>query len=239
MSDDRKPGVNLGRAAVGIIIVFVGVGFLLESVFDVDFELGELWPLILIIYGALNLPSRDVRGLMSFPGVVLLVGGLILFLNLVGMDFSLVDLFSLWPILLILVGLRILWKAWARSRGPAAMDEEAFPNIMAVFSGSEKRYSSPRFRGADVTSIFGSVEMDLRDAEPVPEGAVIDLFVLFGGVELRVPREWRVVDQATPLFGSVEHKQGPAEPAAVEGGDVPRPVLTLRGLVLFGSAELK
>ena len=54
---------------------------------------------------------------------------------------------------------------------------------------------------------MGGCEIDLRQAsiEPGTE-AVIDVFALWGGIEIKVPDDWTVVTRVTPLMGGVEDK---------------------------------
>ena len=49
---------------------------------------------------------------------------------------------------------------------------------------------------ADLSRGKRSTLLDLRDAEIQPgQDAVIDCFVVFGGVELKVPEHWEVVNE--------------------------------------------
>ena len=50
---------------------------------------------------------------------------------------------------------------------------------------------------------MGGCEIDLRHAS-IDGEAVIDIFALWGGVELRVPPDWTVVSRVTPILGGVD-----------------------------------
>jgi len=102
-----------------------------------------------------------------------------------------------------------------------------------VFFGSaEVQGAGTALSGGSLTCVFGSAQVDLRAAELVGEGT-LELFVLFGSLELRVPASWRVVMDVQPIFGSAE--EGGVPPSL---GDAP-PTLRVRGTVIFGSAELE
>jgi predicted membrane protein len=78
---------------------------------------------------------------------------------------------------------------------------------------------------------MGGVMLDLRKARMTGE-AVLDVFAMWGGVELQVPESWAVDVRVTPLLGGVEDRTRPAtDPSA--------PRLVLRGTVLMGGVEIK
>jgi hypothetical protein len=76
------------------------------------------------------------------------------------------------------------------------------------------------------------VELDLSAAKPIAGGAVLDLFVWWGGVEIKVPDRWRVVNEATVLMGGIEDQtKNPPDDAT--------DMLILRGLVIMGGVDIK
>ena len=58
-----------------------------------------------------------------------------------------------------------------------------------------------------VTAIMGGFGVDLREAELAPEGARIEVFVMMGGLEFKVPESWDVVLNVTPIMGGTEAYQ--------------------------------
>ena len=89
------------------------------------------------------------------------------------------------------------------------------------------------------------VDLDLRQAQTSPEGAVIDAFAMWGGIEIKVPEGWRVVSEVVPLLGGYEdNTRPPADPEAVKGRLVVRGVVIMVtlgtgiGSALFQDGEL-
>jgi predicted membrane protein len=77
---------------------------------------------------------------------------------------------------------------------------------------------------------MGGIQIDFRQAAINGEG-VIDLFVLMGGVEIKVPPDWVVSNQAIAVMGgAVDKSTGAADS---------RHRLVLRGFVLMGGVEVK
>ena len=78
---------------------------------------------------------------------------------------------------------------------------------------------------------MGGINLDLRDATMEGSEATIDVSTLMGGVNIRVPRKWRVVNRIVPVMGGVKDStESPAEGS---------PRLVLQGVVLMGGLEIR
>jgi predicted membrane protein len=78
---------------------------------------------------------------------------------------------------------------------------------------------------------MGGCDIDLRQAA-INGDAFIDVFAVWGGIEIRVPEDWSVAFHVTPLLGGVEDKTRPSLGSSQQR-------LTVRGLVVMGSVEVK
>ena len=88
------------------------------------------------------------------------------------------------------------------------------------------------FRGAEATAFMGGCELDLRDAlMSSGELAVIEVFVIMGGVNIFVPPNWTVSQEVVALLGGVHDKTRsvPSNPAQH---------LLVRGTVVMGGVEI-
>jgi hypothetical protein len=79
---------------------------------------------------------------------------------------------------------------------------------------------------------MGGVELDFRDSSMQGEQATIDLFVMMGGVDLRIPQNWVVVNDLDLLMGGVDDKTRPASAAKANR-------LLLRGTVVMGGVNIR
>ena len=102
---------------------------------------------------------------------------------------------------------------------------------MAVLGGVNRGNNSRAFRGGDLTAVMGGCEIDLRQAAIEGE-AVIDVFAMWGGIEIRVPENWSVVGRVTPILGGYEDKTRPPRDAGTQR-------LIVRGMVIMGGVEIK
>lgn len=218
---------SLSRILTGILILIVGVGALLDALNIIPFwgYVGTWWPLALVAAGLLVLLNDRSQYITAIA--LLLIGTVLQLNNLNVID---VDLWSvIWPVLIIAVGLSILVK---RTGHPKNVKEHDNDEVSAIFAGNETINKSQNYLGGKATAIFGGVSIDLRDAKITKE-ATLDVFAVCGGIELKVPREWKVKHKVVPILGGVESK--------AHGDKITdkSPVLYITGTVALGGVEVK
>ncbi len=217
--------MNRARAFVGSVIVAAGLLWLADAadLIDAGEFISNWWPLLLIAAGVLSYLSNRRQWL--FP-LILVLAGVAFLLQSTGI----IDIGDLiFPALLILAGVLVIFGRGMSGGSEVSADEIRSFNI---FSGSELASSSSNFRGGNVGAVFGGAEIDLRNATLAPDAA-LDVFVMFGGLELKVPEGWRVTTQGMPIFGGVENKTAKdALPASA-------PSLSINMTVLFGGLEIR
>ncbi|MFW5647793.1 MAG: LiaI-LiaF-like domain-containing protein [Candidatus Alkaliphilus sp. MAG34] len=218
-----------GRTFVGLLLVVLGIGFLLDRLEIIQFiTLIEIyWPVILILIGVSQLFSR---GYSLITGVALILIGVFFTLGNLNLIPGGTEKFF-WPILLIVIGLFIAFGKTVYDKAPENSDD--ILNHFVIFSGLKDKSISKNFKGGDIAAIFGGIELDLRDAHLAEEGALLNLTVAFGGIEVRVPNQWKVIVRGTPIFGGWDNKTSAPTDAP---GD--RPVLNIKCLAMFGGIEI-
>jgi hypothetical protein len=217
--------MNWARAYVGFVIVALGTVLLLGNaeVLDAGQIISSWWPAPIVLGGLLSLVSNPR---MWVPPTIIIAIGTALLLRTTGV----VDTFGIvMPIALIVIGLLVVF---GRGFGGKREHSDDTVDVFNLFSGSELASHSKRFEGGRVSAVFGGSEIDLRDAVLAP-GATIDVFVAFGGVELRVLEGWRVDISGMPLFGAFENATAKDRLLA------DAPILRINGTVLFGALEVK
>lgn len=83
-------------------------------------------------------------------------------------------------------------------------DQNGYCAYTAVFSGREIDFNNELFQGVMLSAVFGSIELNLRNAM-ITRDVTIDVKTVFGGVELYVPRDAKVIVNCSPVLGSVEN----------------------------------
>ena len=231
-SADRGPVSDLGRLLLGLSIVSFGVILLLGSagVIDAGSVIDRWWPIVIVAAGLFTLaehPPAILRGVL-----LTLAGGVLLLFTTDTVDENAWD--YVWPAAIVAVGVVILLR-W-RGHGPpgAAEAGDDVVRATAVFGGPHLVSSSQRFRGGWLTAFFGGVTLDLRQARIDPGGATINATAAFGGVEILVPRGWRVALRATPILGGAEDKTDRSVTL-----DDDAPTLRVDAVTVLGGVEIK
>jgi len=212
----------------GSLIALLGVVLLVDNLGFIDADdVLRFWPIVLVVFGAVQIAQRRDTGGKTV-GMIIGIIGLWLLLN--NLDIISLSLFSLWPLLLIGLGILLLVRS-SRSDLPAAIDDGDVLNVFALLGGARRAIGSSNFQGGKLTAIMGGCEIDLRQADIKGESAVLDVFAFAGGLEIAVPAGWTVENGVTPILGGVEDNT--ARPAS--GGKK----LIVTGSVIMGGVELK
>ncbi|MFT3860660.1 DUF1707 SHOCT-like domain-containing protein [Micropruina sp.] len=118
--------------------------------------------------------------------------------------------------------------AWSSAPG----DPDAGPElIVAIFGGASRTGRWHPRRNLSVLTLFGGTELDLTQAVFTDNVCEINVFCLFGGVEVKVPDGTQVRNEAIAIFGGADTKTVPP----VAGG----PTVIVKGLVGFGGIEVR
>lgn len=217
------------RLVIGLLIAGFGVVLFLEQFgHDLDPVL-RWWPLALIAIGLIKVSQRQGRGfgiILTAVGVLFLVDSL----DLLEID----DWDLLWPLAVIGVGGFLIWGGLrgGRRRNVTASDDAASFNAAAVMGGVRRQITSRAFVGGEATAVMGACEIDLTRAEMAGEAAEIEVFTMWGGIELAVPDHWQVEIRGMPVMGAFEDSTRPRTDDASK-------VLAIRGMALMGAVEIK
>jgi predicted membrane protein len=226
------------QVILGLLVVGMGVLFLLDNLDILDFRHAiGFWPLVFIIAGTIALFGNGPRS-GNYVGAVLIGLGVLMVLGRLGILYIRFD--TLWPLVMIALGGLVLYRSVGPGRvsrvslekgvdaGRANVDDVV--DIVAVLGGFERRIGSRDFRGGEITAIMGGCMLDLREASIVKE-AVINVFTIWGGINIKVPPDWTVVLNGTPVMG------GFAEKTATPPDNSKR--LVIRGYAVMGGVEVR
>lgn len=216
---------SLTRSITGLLIVAVGLSFLLTNLNVLPFSvaIGNWWPMFVIVGGVLILLNDRKNYLWALLVIAL---GIIFQLNQLNIiDVNPWQLF--WPAVIIIVGVSIMTSHKVPRKNIAASERE---DVTAVLSGSETKVQSKDFKASRVTAVCGGVTLDLREAT-IKKEATIDLFSLWGGIEIYVPKNVIVKNNTSVILGGVENN-------TVADTDRDAPVLHVVGDVVMAGVEI-
>lgn len=192
--------LGLSLIVLGIIMLGNYIG-----IFSVDIFFDGWWTVFIIVPSILGIFDRRGRT----ASLIFLLIGILLLLNqqnILPRDLSWKILFAS---IIIIVGVRIVISGFYKNKvnidfnfqGSEADDQ----TYTAIFSGYKRKYSNEEFKGANLTAIFGGIDLDIRDAV-IKHDVVINSVSIFGGCNIIVPNNVNIKTAGTNIFGGVDNK---------------------------------
>jgi hypothetical protein len=224
------PHLVLGLSALlaGVLLLAGNLGFAPAG------RLLRFWPAVLVVIGLVKLARAGGVG-GAVAGAAWFGIGAWLFAHNVGVLRITVweAARTYWPLLLVVLGLSIVRQTLRRTTETnRSVDSRSDLHIVAILGGNAGASGSHAFRGGELTAILGGVDLDLRDARMQNGRAVLDVFTMWGGLELKVPEGWVIENQMVVALGGYEDRTRP-----VGAPDAPR--LVLRGTTVMGGVEVR
>ena len=98
---------------------------------------------------------------------------------------------------------------------------------VAIFGPLEFHSTSKNFRGGRLECWYGGGVLDLRDATLAPEGATLQVRAVFGGGQIVVPSDWKVVSTVQGMGGLQDIRDA-------KGYAADAPELVIEGVLIAG-----
>lgn len=110
------------------------------------------------------------------------------------------------------------------------VEDEGHIRFKTSFGGSVKYINTNKFEQADFKCSFGALKVYFDNAVMSGNSAVVRLDASFSGVELYVPKAWKVQKKANVFLGAVDEKNRSSETTTN--------ILTLVGDINFSGVEI-
>ncbi len=259
----RRRHSPVGGVIIGTAILLAGVLFLLENIGLVHVHnLWAYWPVLMIAWGIAGTTGAGHASGRVWGGVIAVAGALLLLSNLQIISVNVWRI--LWPLLLIVAGLRMLYRNARRRRWrdddklPPGGNATDAPGGSAPQEGTAPQDGTQRTGPApgylDEWAVFGGSRRRV-DSQDFKGG---EAFAMFGGVELDLRSatiaQDEVVIDASALFGGVDIQVPENWNVAVEGHGIfggyedktvhavpenSRPRVVITGSAVFGGVVVK
>lgn len=241
------------KGGVAVLLMLLGVAAIINKFYPFVPEKLLSWPLLLLLLGLYSIVDQMRVKIGSI--ILVLVGGFFMAHDLFP-EFD-VKTYT-WPVALIVFGIFLLTnkqkgvKGWKRNK--SSTDSTAYkPNsvsqkaglppaetvnterveINMLLSSANKKIVSSKFGGGDINCALGGAEVDLTETQF--EGRIrLEVNVLMGGVQLRIPSDWSIQSDVTLIMGGIEDNRV----AANHANEVPARTLVLDGTVIMGGVEI-
>lgn len=100
----------------------------------------------------------------------------------------------------------------------------------ATFSGQTYQFTNG-FAGGKFVASFGALTLDIRNADIV-DNCVINASATFGGIDILVPKDVRVIAKSNSVFGGMSDKSNKSLPADAK-------TIYVNSTNLFGGTDIK
>ena len=199
---------DLSRILWGIVLVLLGIiwGLNATGVTNIDIFFDGWWTLFIIVPSAISLVNPKNNGKVS--SVICLVIGIFLLLG----SLDVFDFDILWeillPVIVVIIGLSLIFGNKAKTTLKEKIDNTDFSNvevITATFGEQNINKAGEKFEKANLDAVFGSIKLDLRDADLKNE-TYIKASAIFAGITILVPKDVEVKIKSTPIFGGVTNE---------------------------------
>lgn len=216
--------IGLAFVAAGVLWAGDAFGFWNFSLF-----FSGWWTLFIIVP---SLVSIIKSGPKVFNLICFIIGGLLLCNAQIPHIFSWSIISRLiFPIILVVVGVVVLCRGWFNNHAGKVKNTGPKQDYAAVFSGQNLSFPGADFHGANLTAVFGGIELDLRQTV-IQEDIVIHATAVFGGVDLFVPPNVKVKLSSVPIFGGASNKT--QQPIVPDG-----PTVYVDCVCIFGGVDVK
>ena len=220
----------------GLFLILVGIilGLNAFGVTNINLFFDGWWTVFIIV------PSLNglIKGEDRTGALIGLIIGLFLLLSCQDViDFSLIFKLLI-PVILVVIGLSIIFKDKVKDIAVKNMGKINAKEIdmehtyTSTFSEEKINLDNEKLESCAINSIFGSGSLELRNVV-IDEDVVINNYVVFGGVTIKVPNDVNIVVKTTSIFGGVDNKTGRNKTKENVK------TIYIKGTILFGGIDIK
>lgn len=197
---------KFGNFLWALVFILIGVGYFGDALDVWDFNLffNGWWTLFIIVPFTISIIQSGFN-IVNIFGVVI---GVLLLLNEQQVLPSHIIPKIIFPLILILIGVNILFKNTFFKTKNLNFNKEGFAKAFAILGGQAIRPMREKFTGADVTAVLGGMTVDLSGA--ILEGDVyINSTTILGGIDIYLPPNVVVKVKGMPILGGIDNKSNP------------------------------
>lgn len=216
----------------GVCLILLGLIGLVNvlGILHINLFFDGWWTLFIIIPSCIGLTHKGSR----LTSIIFLLIGVLLLLsqqNIITGD-------MVWGIILagiiMIIGISVIVSGKKSYKGEnmqiTVEHPEEIVTLSAIFGGQQRKFLGRAFRGANLTAVFGGVELDLRDAV-IESDIIIHAISVFGGCDILVPANVNVDLAGLCIFGGNDDKVGKQDDNS--------PTIHIKSTSIFGGLEVK
>ncbi len=210
----------------GLCFILIGVILGLNTLNILDFNIffKGWWTLFIIIPSLVGLWEKEFFGNI----IGLLIGVSLLSASQGWISYGTIAKL-IFPVTLVIIGISIIIKESFKNNELKKIKIDESNPITAIFS-SQRITPTNEYKGNNVEAIFGSIELDLREAK-INKESLIKISAIFGGVTVLLPTDVCVKVTRTAIFGGIDNK--------VKEKEDKKKTIYIDATAVFGGVEIK
>lgn len=223
---------KIGNLLWGLVLIAVGIIIAVNAlgIAEINVFFKGWWTLFIIVPCFIGFVKGPTR-MANFIGLVI---GIALLLCAQGLiTFSVIRKLTI-PFILIVIGLGLIFRDFFYNKMNEkikTLSKSGLKEYAATFGGSKIDMTNEEFDGADLTAVFGGVELNLVNSI-IKEEQVINSTAVFGGITIKMPENINVKVKSTSIFGGVENK---VKNTTIENA----PTIYVNAFCMFGGVDIK
>ena len=218
----------------GIILIVIGLALAgnIFNLFRIHIFFDGWWTLFIIIPSIIGITNEGPKT----GNVISLVVGILLFLACRGLfDFTIIWKLLL-PVIIVGIGISMIFKDVFNKEVSEKITSlnknmDSDNDYAATFSGQDINFDGENFKGANLNAVFGSLNLDIRDAI-IEDDVVINAISIFGGIDIFAPKGCKVKIKSNSIFGGVSNNKK-------NMADNDAHVIYINATCMFGGVEIK
>lgn len=215
---------------IGFLLIVCGALYILGAfgVVDVSFSLNGWWTLFIIIPCFNGIfESKDKIGNI----VGLLLGILLLLAAQDVFEYDMVwKIFA--PAIVVAIGAKMIMKSSRDTKKNESTAAQSDTAHMSACGAKIFDYGEEEFSSAKVGAVFGGAKCNLTNSK-IKNGSRLDVMCIFGGAEIVVPENVKIVCNTFCLFGGINDKR------SAKSAECESVTLNINGFCIFGGVEIK
>jgi len=220
------------RTFIGLIFIIVGTALIAKKAAILPENISNIiisWQMLLIALGIAKILTKD-----NYRGFILIaIGSFFMLPKIIDIPFEVKDMF--WPAIFVVIGILMLTVQNRHKILMKGQVAESYIDLLTFMGSGKRKFTANNFLGGKITSFFGGSKIDLTGADMQNTHCLLDIFIVFGGSEIIVPRNWDVQIDVTSIFGGFSDKRT----FSSDKNTTSTKVLVIKGLTIFGGGEVK
>lgn len=216
----------------GIILIIIGLilGLNALNITNINIFFDGWWTLFIIIPSLIGLLEDKNSKTDNIIGLTIGISFLLAAQNIIKIELILKLII---PFILVSIGISLVFGNKLKNKVTEKIKNTStknFENIIAIFSEQNIKKDNQSFKNANLDSIFGNINLDLKNSKLENE-TIIKASSIFGNINILIPNDVNLEVKSIPIFGHITNKQN--------NNKENKKTLYIDGFCMFGGINIK